>query len=185
VKPMSRHGKPGAAGSESRTPRVIDKQKDLETLCGELATRGAFALDTEFVRERTFRARLGLGLRAGEFVLLGSVAGRHVYPGGGGYCASKFAVRAIYETLRLEMFDKGVRCTTVDPGMVKTAFSDVRFKGDAERAAKVYAGVDYLLPEDIADIVRFVVTRPKRVNIGEVVVWSSDQASVLQVARRS
>jgi 3-hydroxy acid dehydrogenase / malonic semialdehyde reductase len=122
--------------------------------------------------------------RKGDLVLIGSVAGRHVYPGGNVYCASKFAVRGIYESLRLDLFDKGVRVTTIDPGMVKTDFSKVRFKGDDERAAKVYAGVDYLLPEDIADIVRFVVTRPKRVNIGELVVWSSDQASVSMVARR-
>jgi len=122
---------------------------------------------------------------SGDVVVIGSVAGRQVYPNGGVYCASKFAVRAIYEGLRLDLFDKGVRCSTVDPGMVKTDFSSVRFKGDAARAEKVYAGVDYLLPEDIADIVRFIVTRPRRVNLGEVVVWSSDQASTTQVARRS
>jgi NADP-dependent 3-hydroxy acid dehydrogenase YdfG len=98
--------------------------------------------------------------KSGDVVLLGSVAGRQVYPGGNVYCASKFAVRGIYESLRIDLFDKGVRCTTVDPGMVRTDFSKVRFHGDAARADKVYAGVDYLLPEDIADIVRFVVTRP-------------------------
>lgn len=123
--------------------------------------------------------------RRGDVVLLGSVAGRQVYPGGNVYCASKHAVRAIYESLRLDLFGHGVRCTTVDPGMVKTPFSEVRFKGDRERADKVYAGVDHLIPQDIAEIVRFVVTRPRRVNIGEVVVWSSDQASATQVARRS
>jgi 3-hydroxy acid dehydrogenase / malonic semialdehyde reductase len=123
--------------------------------------------------------------RAGDVVLIGSVAGRQAYPGGNVYCASKFAVRGIYESMRLDLFDKGVRCTTVDPGMVKTDFSKVRYKGDEQRAAKVYAGVDHLVPEDIADVVRFVVTRPKRVNIGEVVVWSSDQASTTVLARRT
>jgi 3-hydroxy acid dehydrogenase/malonic semialdehyde reductase len=123
--------------------------------------------------------------RSGDVVFIGSVAGRQVYPGGNVYCASKFAVRALYEGLRLDLFDKGVRCSTIDPGMVKTDFSAVRFKGDLARAEKVYAGVDHLVPEDIADIVRFVVTRPRRVNLGEVVVWSSDQASATQVARRS
>ena len=120
---------------------------------------------------------------SGDVVLLGSVAGRQAYPGGNVYCATKSAVRAIYESLRLDLFDKGVRCSTVDPGMVKTGFSEVRFKGDAERAAKVYAGVEALLPSDIADVVRFVVTRPRHVNIGEVVVWASDQASATMVAR--
>jgi serine 3-dehydrogenase len=123
--------------------------------------------------------------RRGDVVLIGSVAGRQAYPGGNVYCASKAAVRALYESLRYDLFDKGVRVATVDPGMVKTDFSDVRFKGDHERAAKVYAGVDHLLPQDIAEIVRFVVTRPRRVNLGELVVWSSDQASAMQVARRT
>jgi serine 3-dehydrogenase len=123
--------------------------------------------------------------KRGDVVLLGSVAGRQVYPGGNVYCATKAAVRSIYESMRIDFFDKGIRCTTVDPGMVKTDFSAIRFKGDRERAVKVYAGVDYLLPEDIADIVRFVVTRPSRVNIGEVVVWSKDQASASMLARRT
>ena len=123
--------------------------------------------------------------RRGDIVFLGSVAGRQAYPGGNVYCATKAAIRSLYESLRYDLHDTGIRVSTVDPGMVRTPFSDVRFKGDGERAAKVYAGVDYLWPEDIADIVRFVVTRPARVNIGEVVVWSKDQASAMQVARRT
>jgi NADP-dependent 3-hydroxy acid dehydrogenase YdfG len=122
--------------------------------------------------------------KRGDVVLIGSVAGRQVYPGGNVYCATKAAVRSLYESLRLDLFDTGVRVATVDPGMVKTDFSKVRFKGDEERAAKVYAGVDALEPGDIADVVRYVVTRPRRVNLGEVVVWASDQASTTQVARR-
>lgn len=122
--------------------------------------------------------------KRGDIVLIGSVAGRQAYPGGNVYCATKAAVRSLYESLRYDLHDTGIRVSTVDPGMVRTPFSAVRFKGDDERATKVYAGVDYLLPEDIADIVRFVVTRPARVNIGEVVVWSKDQLSAVQVARR-
>ena len=122
--------------------------------------------------------------KRGDIVLIGSVAGRQAYPGGNVYCATKAAVKSLYESMRLDFFDKGIRVSTVDPGMVKTDFSDVRFRGDRERAAKVYAGVDFLTPADIADIVRFVVTRPRNVNIGEVVVWSKDQASATQVARR-
>jgi NADP-dependent 3-hydroxy acid dehydrogenase YdfG len=123
--------------------------------------------------------------KRGDVVFLGSVAGRQVYPGGSVYCATKAAVRSLYESLRVDLFDKGVRCSTVDPGMVKTDFSEVRFRGDRERAAKIYAGVDYLTPADIAEIVRFLVTRPRNVNIGEVVVWSKDQASATMLARRS
>jgi NADP-dependent 3-hydroxy acid dehydrogenase YdfG len=123
--------------------------------------------------------------QCGDIVFLGSVAGRQVYPSGAVYCASKFAVRALYEGLRLEVNGKNIRCTTIDPGMVKTDFSEIRFKGDRERAAKVYAGVDALTPEDIADLVRFVVTRPRHVNIGELVVWATQQASTTMLARRT
>jgi NADP-dependent 3-hydroxy acid dehydrogenase YdfG len=121
----------------------------------------------------------------GDVVLLGSVAGRQVYPGGAVYCATKHAVRAIYEALRFELHGKGVRVSTVDPGLVKTDFSLVRFKGDAERAAKAYSNTRHLNPEDVADAVRYVVTRPAHVNVGEVVVWSSDQATATQILRTS
>jgi NADP-dependent 3-hydroxy acid dehydrogenase YdfG len=122
--------------------------------------------------------------KSGDVVLIGSVAGRQVYPGGNVYCATKWAVRGVYEALRIDIPQPEVRITTVDPGMVKTDFSRVRFKGDEERAAKVYDGVEHLNPEDVADVVRYVVTRPRHVNIGEVVLWASAQASTSQVARK-
>ena len=120
----------------------------------------------------------------GDIVLLGSVAGRQVYPGGNVYCASKWAVRGVYEALRIDIPQPEIRITTVDPGMVKTDFSRVRFKGDKLRAEKVYEGVEHLNPEDVADVIRFVVTRPRHVNIGEVVLWAAAQASTSQVARK-
>ena len=98
--------------------------------------------------------------KSGDFVILGSVAGREVYPGGNVYCASKHAVRAIYTALRRDHYGSGVRFTTVDPGMVKTDFSLVRFHGNAEAAAKVYEGVATLTPEDVADAILYAVTRP-------------------------
>jgi len=121
---------------------------------------------------------------SGDVVLLGSVAGRQVYPGGGIYCMSKHAVRALYESLRIDAGGKGVRFTTVDPGMVETEFSEVRFRGDKAAAKKVYAGLDALAPSDIADIIHFCVTRPAHVNLGEVVVWPTAQASTTSVTRR-
>jgi NADP-dependent 3-hydroxy acid dehydrogenase YdfG len=121
---------------------------------------------------------------SGDVVLIGSVAGRQVYPGGNVYCASKWAVRGIYEALRIDVPQPEIRITTVDPGMVKTDFSRVRFKGDEGKAAKVYEGVDHLNPEDVADVVRYVVTRPRHVNIGEVVLWASAQASTSQLTRK-
>jgi len=119
----------------------------------------------------------------GDVVLLGSVAGRQVYPGGNVYCATKFAVRALYEALRLDAAGKGVRFTTDDPGLVETEFSLVRFRGDAPRAQKTYQGLQCLRPEDVADAIAFALTRPPHVNIGELVLWPTDQASTTVVKR--
>ncbi|MEO0650188.1 MAG: SDR family NAD(P)-dependent oxidoreductase [Planctomycetota bacterium] len=120
---------------------------------------------------------------SGDVVLLGSVAGRQVYPGGNVYCASKHAVRAIYEGLRQDAGGRGVRFSTVDPGMVETDFSRVRFRGDEQKSAQVYAGFEPLTPEDLAETILWVVTRPAHVNIGEVVLWPTAQASTTRVAR--
>jgi 3-hydroxy acid dehydrogenase / malonic semialdehyde reductase len=124
--------------------------------------------------------------KRGDVVLIGSVAGRQVYPGGAVYCATKHAVRAIYEGLRLDLAGTGIRCTTVDPGMVgDTEFSAIRFRGDVERAKAVYQGVDYLKPEDVAESVLWAVSRPPRMNVGEIVLWASAQASTTLVTRKS
>jgi NADP-dependent 3-hydroxy acid dehydrogenase YdfG len=124
--------------------------------------------------------------RRGDVVLLGSVAGRQVYPGGAVYCATKHAVRALYEALRLDMAGSGVRFTTVDPGMVTgTEFTRIRMRGDEEKARAVYRGVDPLTPEDVADAVAWAVTRPPHVNVGEIVLWASAQASTTEVTRRA
>ncbi|HEX6885387.1 MAG TPA: SDR family NAD(P)-dependent oxidoreductase [Planctomycetota bacterium] len=119
----------------------------------------------------------------GDVVVLGSVAGRQVYPGGNVYCATKFAVHALYEALRLDAAGKGVRFTTVDPGLVETEFSLVRFRGDAERAGKTYTGLHCLQPEDVADAILYALTRPPHVNVGELVLWPTDQASTTVVKR--
>jgi len=120
----------------------------------------------------------------GDHVLLGSAAGRQVYPGGNVYCATKHAVRALYEAQRVDMAGSGVRFSTVDPGMVETAFSGVRFRGDQARAKAVYQGMTPLTAEDVADVIVFVVTRPPHVNLGEIVMWPTDQASTTVVHRR-
>jgi 3-hydroxy acid dehydrogenase / malonic semialdehyde reductase len=120
---------------------------------------------------------------AGDMLLLGSVAGRQVYPGGNVYNASKFAVNALYQALRLDAQGSGVRFTTVDPGMVETEFSLVRFGGDAQAASAVYEGMTALTPADVADVILYAVTRPAHVNVGEVVLWPTDQASTRDVRR--
>ena len=122
---------------------------------------------------------------AGHIVMTGSTAGRWVYEGGGGYVAAKTALVALRETLRIELVEQPVRVSEVAPGMVKTdEFGTVRFGGDAERAAAVYAGVDALTAEDIADVIAWVASRPPHVNIDLVQVTPRQQASVTRVARR-
>jgi NADP-dependent 3-hydroxy acid dehydrogenase YdfG len=120
---------------------------------------------------------------AGHIVNLGSIAGFEVYPGGGGYTASKHAVRALTRTLRLELLGEPVRVTEIAPGLVETEFSLVRFDGDQEQAKKTYKGMNPLVGSDIADCIAWVVTRPDHVNIDELVVRPRAQATATQVAR--
>jgi NADP-dependent 3-hydroxy acid dehydrogenase YdfG len=119
----------------------------------------------------------------GDMVLLGSVAGRQVYPGGNVYNASKFAVHALYQALRLDAGGRGVRFTTLDPGMVETEFAKVRYRGDEAQANAVYEGMQPLTPEDVADALVYAVTRPAHVNVGEIVLWPTCQSSTRDVAR--
>ncbi len=121
--------------------------------------------------------------KGGDMVLLGSVAGRQVYPGGNVYNATKHAVNAIYEALRLDTVGQGIRFTTVDPGMVATNFSVVRLGGDHAAAEAVYQGMTPLRPEDVADAILYAVTRPPHVNVGEMVLWPTDQASTRDLHR--
>jgi NADP-dependent 3-hydroxy acid dehydrogenase YdfG len=121
----------------------------------------------------------------GLVVVMGSIAGSQAYPGGAGYNAAKFGQRAFAEALRKELFTEPIRVTEIEPGIVETEFSLVRFDGDAERAAKVYEGVDALTPQDIAECVAFVATRPGRVNIDQMVVLARDQLGATQLNRRT
>jgi 3-hydroxy acid dehydrogenase/malonic semialdehyde reductase len=114
---------------------------------------------------------------SGHIINIGSTAAKEVYPKGNVYCASKAAVDAINQGLRIDLNGTGIKVGAIHPGLVKTEFSEVRFKGDKDRADKVYQGYQPLLPEDIAEIILFTVTRPKHVNIADLVVMSIDQAS--------
>ena len=115
--------------------------------------------------------------KSGHIINIGSTAGKEVYPKGNVYCASKHAVDAINQGMRIDLNGTGVRVGAVNPGLVETEFSNVRFKGDEERADSVYKGFQPLKPEDIADIIYFVVTRPYHVNIADLVVMPTAQAS--------
>ena len=119
----------------------------------------------------------------GHIVNIGSIAGIETYPGGAGYTSVKHGTRAISHTLRIELLGKPVRVTEIDPGLVETEFSVVRFGGDRERAAKVYEGMTPLTADDIADCIAWAVTRPRHVNIDEMVVRPTAQATATQVAR--
>lgn len=122
----------------------------------------------------------------GTVVHLGSIAGRQAYPGGNVYCASKHAVRALTDGLRLDLLGTGVRVATVDPGLVAdTEFSEVRFHGDKDRAAAVYRGLTPLGPDDVAEAVLWVATRPERVVVSDLVLLPLDQASANHVHRRN
>jgi NADP-dependent 3-hydroxy acid dehydrogenase YdfG len=120
----------------------------------------------------------------GHIVNIGSIAGLQAYDGGGGYTAVKHALRAVTQTLRLELLGHPIRITEVDPGMVETEFSVVRFGGDEARAAKVYEGVTPLTADDVADAIAWAATRPSHVNIDQIVLMPRDQAGAQRVHRR-
>ncbi|QED38524.1 SDR family NAD(P)-dependent oxidoreductase [Antarcticibacterium arcticum] len=121
--------------------------------------------------------------KAGHIINIGSTAGKEVYPGGNVYCASKYAVDAINQGMRIDLNQAGIRVGAINPGLTQTGFSEVRFKGDKERADNVYRGFQPLLPEDIADIIAFVVSRPYHVNIADLTVMPTAQASSTIVNR--
>jgi 3-hydroxy acid dehydrogenase / malonic semialdehyde reductase len=119
----------------------------------------------------------------GHIVNLGSIAGRQAYEGAATYVASKFAVRGFTYALREDLLGRPIRISTVDPGLAETEFSIVRFKGDTEKAASVYKGVDPLQAEDVADCIMFVLTRPFHVNVDEMVIKARNQSSGGRIIR--
>ena len=117
--------------------------------------------------------------KRGHIVNIGSIAGREVYPGGNIYCATKFAVKAITRALKIDLLGTPIRVSTIDPGMVETNFSVIRFRGDREKADAVYRGLKPLTGEDIAEAVIWVVSRPPHVDITEMVVLPTDQSTAI------
>ncbi len=121
--------------------------------------------------------------QSGHIINIGSTAGKEVYPKGNVYCASKHAVDALNQAMRLDLNDYGIRVGAINPGLVETEFSKVRFKGDAEKASNVYNGYQALKPEDIADIIHFCISRPYHVNIADLVVLPTAQASSMIIKK--
>lgn len=114
---------------------------------------------------------------SGHIVNLGSTAGLAAYAGGTVYCATKAAVKMLSDGIRIDTIATDIKVTTIMPGLVETPFSEVRFHGDTERAAAVYAGVEALTPEDIADTIEFVISRPRRMQISDVTIMANQQAT--------
>lgn len=125
-----------------------------------------------------------LSKQSGHIINISSIAGKEVYPKGNAYCASKHAVDAFNAGLRLDLFDKGIKVSMINPGAVNTEFSTVRFKGDSNKADKVYEGFEPLVAEDIADLIHFVVTRPKHVNISDTMILSAAQVSASLIHKK-
>ena len=125
------------------------------------------------------------GSQAPHIINLGSIAGKEVYPNGNVYCATKHAVDALTRAMRIDLLQKGIKVTSIDPGMVETEFSEVRFKGDKAKAKNVYQGLIPLSGTDIAEIVSFVLSRPAHVNINDLLVMPTAQASGTVVHRSS
>ena len=122
--------------------------------------------------------------KKGHVINIGSTAGHEVYPNGNVYAATKYAVKALTQSIRIDVLDKGIKVSSVDPGMVETEFSLVRFRGDKNKASKVYRGLKPLSPADVAEAVLFCATRPENVNINEVILTPLAQASSTQVYRK-
>ena len=120
----------------------------------------------------------------GHIINLGSVAGHETYPSGNVYAATKFAVDALTKSIRMDVLDKNIKVSTVDPGLVETEFSVVRFSGDDEKASNVYEGIVPLTGEDIADAVLYCATRAEHVNINEIILTPLAQASPTMVHRK-
>lgn len=121
--------------------------------------------------------------KSGHIINIGSIAGKEVYPNGNVYSASKFAVDALSRGMRIDLNASGVKVTSINPGMVETEFSLVRFKGDAQRAAQTYKGLEPLKGYDIADIILFTITRPAHVMLADITVFPTAQASSMHVKR--
>ena len=139
--------------------------------------KGLFLVTRAFLPEMVKR-------NSGHIVNMGSTAGLYAYAGAAVYCATKAAVKTFSDGIRIDVIDSDIKVTTVQPGIVETPFSEVRFKGDKKRAAAVYEGIDALQAEDIADVIAFIIDRPKRVQISDVVIMANQQATGFMVSKK-
>ena len=165
------------AGLASGADKVQDANLDDWDLMIDTNVKGLITMTRLFVNGMIAR-------NSGHIMNLSSVAGVESYPGGSVYCATKHAVHAFTKALKMDLGHTNIRVSMISPGAVETEFSMVRFKGDAERAAKVYEGINPLIAEDIAEIIVFVLNRPEHVNILDTLVFSVAQSSATQIHRK-
>jgi 3-hydroxy acid dehydrogenase/malonic semialdehyde reductase len=166
-----------AGGAHGLEPLALGRDEDWETM-----------IQTNVLGlARVTRALLPLmrGISGAAIINLGSIAGRTAYEGGAIYCGAKAAELQISRALRLELCGTGIRVTSIDPGMVQTEFSNVRFKGDIERAAKVYEGVNPLTAKDVAETILWAASRPAHVCVDELLIKPTDQAAHHKIHRKT
>lgn len=165
------------AGLAAGADKVFDASLDDWDAMIDTNFRGLIAL-TRLLLPKMIRRN------SGHILNVSSIAGHESYPGGSVYCATKHAVHAFTKSLKMDLGHTDIRVSLVSPGAVETEFSMVRFKGDAERASKVYEGMKKLVAEDIAEIIVFILNRPEHVNILDAVVLSVSQSSATQIHRK-
>ena len=162
-----------AGNAHGLSPIQSGDEKDWEMML-DINVKGLLYVSQEVMPFMISRKR-------GHIINIGSIAGKVVYANGNVYCASKFAVDAITQGMRIDLNKEGIKVSAINPGLVQTEFSEVRFKGNTEQAASVYQGFQPLLAEDIADLILFMVTRPAHVNLADILILPTAQANATTV----
>lgn len=143
----------------------------------DVNVKGVYAISKKIVSWMVPRQK-------GHIINIGSIAGKEVYPNGNGYCASKFAIDALTKGMRIDLLKHNIKVSSVNPGLVNTEFSKVRFKGDESKAENVYQGLKPLYGDDVADVIYFMVSRPDHVNLADIILFPSSQASSTNTLRK-
>ena len=164
------------AGNAHGMDYIFDGNSDDWDKMIDINVKGLLYVSKEILKIMVFNKR-------GHVINIGSIAGKEVYPKGNIYCASKFAVDAISQSMRIDLNHKNIKVSQVNPGLVNTEFSKVRFKNDLVKAENVYKGMDPLIADDVADVISFIMNRSDNVNISDITILPKSQASSTVVKR--
>lgn len=164
------------AGNAHGMDYIFDGNSDDWDKMIDINVKGLLYVSKEILKIMVFNKR-------GHIINIGSIAGKEVYPKGNIYCASKFAVDAISQSMRIDLNHKNIKVSQVNPGLVNTEFAKVRFKNDLEKAENVYKGIDPLIADDVADVISFIMNRSDNVNISDITILPKSQASSTVVKR--